>query len=195
MNPSAYTGIALVGTLFGLHSPTQVFQSRYQAERTLFEICAQSAHEVVGSSRLFVRCSAVPAENVIPNVPFDHLGHERIHGPTASSDVVQDVRTFRLLIERLLNRSNLSHDSMDPMEQLLLFLNSVCHKRIFTRIIAERSLQAYPGGYSMSIESRSRLSQVSRERRPMLSDGGNSRLREQIDTDSAEPRSLTVPSL
>jgi hypothetical protein len=63
-------------------------------------------------------------------------------------------------------------------------------------LMRRRSLQPYPGWYIVSWGWCRIGAHIPRQRRPMLSDGGNSRLREKsIDADSAEPPSLTVPSL
>ena len=48
---------------------------KLSAPPALLEIRAQGADEIVGGPRLFVSCGSVRCENVIPNVPFDDLGH------------------------------------------------------------------------------------------------------------------------
>ena len=92
------------------------------------EMGAQSAHEVVGGPHLFICCASVRGDNVKTNMPFNHLGHEGVHCATARGDVVKDVGTFRLLIQCSFNRSYLSHDSTDAMQQLFLFIRGVGHK-------------------------------------------------------------------
>ena len=56
----------------------------------------------------------------------------------------------------------------------------------------KKDFTRYRGGYTLSMADRTGQAQIPGERRPMLSDGGNSRVREQqTGTDSAEPPSLT----
>ena len=56
----------------------------------------------------------------------------------------------------------------------------------------ESALQEYPAGYTLYMEDQTGRPHIQRGRRPILSDGGSSRVREQqTDTDSAEPPSLT----
>jgi len=162
-----------------------------------FEIGAQGADEVVGGAGLFVGGAPAPAKNVVANVALDHFGHERIHGPTARRDVVQYVGAFRLLVQRLLNRRHLSHDPADAIQQLLLLFKSVGHKRVFTsKNDCRKDFTNIPRLVYSVYGAVSLIPKISREKRPTLSDGGNSRLREQqIDTESAEPPSLTVSRL
>jgi hypothetical protein len=115
-----------------------------------FEIRAQSAHKIVGGARLFVRRVAAFAQNVISNVAFNDFGHERIHSAAARGNVVKYVGAFRFLVQRPLNRRDLPHNPADAIQQSLLLFYRVGHNQIVTKINAERTLQVYPGRYTLS---------------------------------------------
>jgi hypothetical protein len=70
----------------------------------------------------------------------------------------------------------------------------ICTAEVFDGPNIESTLQSYPGWYTMFVGSvnRPEIQEIQEKGGPMLSDGGNSSLREQqIDIDSAEPPSLT----
>jgi hypothetical protein len=110
----------------------------------LLQIGAQGADEIVRGSGLFVCRASILGKNVIPNVPFNDLGHERVHCAATGRNVVKDVGAFRFLIERLLNRGDLAHDSTHSVQQLLFFFNGVSHK-IF-KIFSETLYEDTPAG-------------------------------------------------
>ncbi len=55
----------------------------------LFEIGAKRGDQIVGRAGLFIRCVSVLGENVEPDVPLNHLRHQRIHRAPASRNVVK----------------------------------------------------------------------------------------------------------
>ena len=64
-------------------------------------------------------------ENVKPNMAFDHLRHQRIHGAPASGDIVQNRRALGLFIERSLDCFNLPANAPNPRDELLFLAHSV----------------------------------------------------------------------
>ena len=121
-----------------------------------FKIRAQGADQIVGRAGLFIGRRAVAGEDVITDVAFDDLGHQRVHRAPAGRDVVQDVGAVRaLLVEGLLDCGNLPHDPADPVQELFLFLYRVCHKNVApAKITTKKTLQEYPGGYTLSMGDR-----------------------------------------
>jgi hypothetical protein len=49
------------------------------------------------------------------DMALNHFGHQRVHGAPAGRNVMQYVGTFRLLIERFLDRRHLAHDPPNPV--------------------------------------------------------------------------------
>jgi hypothetical protein len=47
------------------------------------------------------------------NVPFDHFRHECVHSTATGCGDVQHFGAIALVIQRLFNRSELTHDSPD----------------------------------------------------------------------------------
>src|SRR3984893_12309330 len=161
----------------------------------LLEVCAKSGDEVVSGTRLLVGCATVRRKDVEANMTLDHFGHQRIHGASAGRDVVKDLGALPFVIQGFLDGRDLAHDRPDAVQQPLLLLDGVCHmKTSFIKISAENSLQGYPGRYTLVLADRIGPAEFYEKGGPFMSDGG-SRLREQqIDTESAEPPSLTSSS-
>ncbi len=67
---------------------------------------------------------------VLPQVAFEHLGHQSVDGATDGGDLLQDGQAFALLLDRALERRGLALDAADAGEQLLAAMKSVCHGAI-----------------------------------------------------------------
>ena len=93
---------------------------------TLFEIGAQSAHEIVGGSRLLVR-DDILTKNVETDVAFNYFSHQRIHGAATRGDVVKYIGAFSFLVQSLFDRGDLAHNSADAVQQLLFLFYGVRH--------------------------------------------------------------------
>jgi hypothetical protein len=59
---------------------------------------------------------------------------------------VKDVGTVRFLIERLFDGGNLPHDPADAIQQLLLFLYGVGHKRFLQESLQKGLYKDTPPG-------------------------------------------------
>jgi hypothetical protein len=106
--------------------------------------------------------------------------------------VISEANLRRRQRRHFFGLGDLTHDLADPIQQLLFLLDGVRDITIFHKNNWKKTLQAYPAGYTLPMGDRIGQAQIPGERRPMLSDGGNSRVREQqTDTDSAEPPFLT----
>ena len=94
-------------------------------------------------------CSSVALPfraRMVTNVSLNKFGHQRIHCTAAGRDVVKEIRTLSLLIERFLNRSHPA--PMRRMRFSSFFSSIVCAiKEYSPKNNAERTLQGYPGGY------------------------------------------------
>ena len=64
------------------------------------------------------------------DMPLDYLGHESIHGAPAGRNVVQHIRTLRLLVKRPFDRVHLASNSSYAIEQFFLLFGCMSHKNI-----------------------------------------------------------------
>lgn len=86
-------------------------------------------NEIVGRLRLFIGRRGPGIKNMKPDVSFDDLGHQSIHRSPAGGDVMQDIGTRCLLIERSLDGVYLASDASYAIEQFLFLFCGVSHKK------------------------------------------------------------------
>ena len=110
----------------------------------LFQVRSQGLNEVLGRLSLLVGGLGPRIKNMRPDVSFDDLGHQCVHGTPAGRDVMQHVGTIDLLIERSLDGVHLASDASYAIEQFLFLFCGVSHK---TFVVG--SLQGYPAGYTI----------------------------------------------
>ena len=66
-------------------------------------------------------------QDVSSDMVFHHLGHQSVDGAAHRRNELQDVSTSDFLIERPLDRFNLSADAANSTQQLRFFANGVRH--------------------------------------------------------------------
>jgi hypothetical protein len=86
-------------------------------------------------------------------VPFDDLSHERGHRASASGNIVQDYRAFRVAVHLAFYCFNLSANAPDAVQKLVPILG---------RVSCQSSLQEYPARYMHPtiIMPRSRIASI-----------------------------------
>jgi len=84
--------------------------------------------QVVGRQRLFVRRRHPWIENVKPDVPLDHFGHQSVHCAAARGDIVEHIGAFRFLFQRAIDRLDLTADAADAIQEFFLLFDCVGHK-------------------------------------------------------------------
>jgi len=85
-------------------------------------------NQIVGRLSLLIGRRGFGIQNVKADVPLDHLGHQSVHGASASGNVMQNIGTLSFLLERSCDRLYLASDSPNSIEQLLFLFNRVSHK-------------------------------------------------------------------
>ena len=78
-------------------------------------------NQVVGRLRLFVGRRDVRVEDVKADVPFNHLGHQRIHRAPASGNIVKHIGAFGFLFQCAIDGLHLTSDATDSIQQFFLF--------------------------------------------------------------------------
>ena len=95
--------------------------------RRLFQVSANDLDQFVGRLFLSGRRFALGAEDVKPDMAFEHLGHERVDGAARGGERHEDARAVLLVDERLLDGIDLPANPADSLQQLRLIVNGVSH--------------------------------------------------------------------
>ena len=66
-------------------------------------------------------------DDMLPDMAFDHLGDEPVKGTAASGRLLQHRGAAGFLLKRTFNGVELATNAPDPVQQLLLVLEGVCH--------------------------------------------------------------------
>jgi hypothetical protein len=108
------------------------------------QVGLQRANQVLRGARLFTGGSAPRIEDMEPDVTLDHLRHQGIHRAPARGNAMQRPRALCFLLQVPFDSLDLPPDTTDPVEQLFLFLDGMCHRKS-----RGRSLQGYRRGYML----------------------------------------------
>src|SRR5579862_40915 len=110
---------------------------RPHSAKRIFDVGAQHVEQFVGGFLLVARALMVGVGHVHEDVILDNLGHETVDRAARGGQEPHHLAASLVRFERAFERVDLAAQAADPVQELLLAFDDVCHC----------SPRKYPNGY------------------------------------------------